>query len=206
MTNIESPETAATLPDRSTRWRTVLSNGALLVFAPIASFLLTFFVFQTYQVEGMSMETTLQNHDRLIVWKAPQTLAHATDRASIPNRYDIIVFKKDHVPGMMTSNGESQLIKRVIGLPGERVIVSDGNVMVYNGEHPEGFNPDAGQSYKVPPTPGDVDTIVPNDYVFVLGDNRVNSYDSPDFGTVPAKDIVGTLVMRVAPLGHAQTF
>lgn len=186
----------------------ILSTVAILVAAPIFAILLTMFVFQSYEVDGPSIEAMLDNHDRLIVLKLPRTVAKITRKPYIPNRYDIIIFNTSAVH-ILGEGEKTQLIKRVIGLPGERVVVKDGNVLVFNDEHPEGFNPDEGTKFEenLPDTTtGDVDTVVGENEIFVMGDNRVNSTDSRIIGPVPASDIVGRLVIRMFPLHDAQIF
>jgi signal peptidase I len=188
-------------------WRSALSTIAILIIAPLIAFTLTAFVFQSYEVDGPSMETTLQNHDRLIVVKVPRTIARITHHAYIPQRGDIVIFSKTED---FDFNGtqERQLIKRVIGLPGERVVVKDGTLTVYNKEHPEGFQPDRTMAYGkvITTTTGNVDVTVPADQIFVCGDNRTNSLDSRSFGPIPAKAIVGKLVLRIFPFSNAESF
>ena len=174
----------------------VLSTAGVLLLAPIAALIFTAFVFQFYRVDGPSMEQTLQNNDRLIVYKLPKTIANATNRDYLPGRNDIIVFNKLEEDG-----SKRQLIKRVIGLPGDRIVVSDNKVTLFNSEHPDGYDPDTGkehQPYTVP-TSGSDDRVVPEDQVYVMGDNRVNSLDSRSFGPIRAEDIIGKLAMRVFP-------
>lgn len=187
--------------------KSVLSTLAILIIAPLIALFLTAFVFQSYEVDGPSMESTLQNHDRLIVFKLPRTIASLTGNAYLPHRGDVVIFNK---AGLYDSSGnqEKQLIKRVIGLPGDRVVVKDGVFTVYNSEHPGGFDPDKTFPYGsvIGITPGNIDMIVPEGQIFVSGDNRTNSYDSRSFGTVPASDIVGKLEVRVFPFNKVKTF
>jgi len=180
----------------------------IVLAALLIAFSLTVFVFQSYEVDGPSMETTLDNRDRLIVWKVPRSLARISQKAYVPERGTIIVFKERNLPQLGSSSGEKQLIKRVIGLPGDRVLVQDGNVTVYNSQSPGGFNPDndVEWSSSIKSTTGNVDVLVEPDSVFVMGDNRGNSADSRMFGTVPSADIVGKLVLRIYPLTSAQVF
>jgi signal peptidase I len=183
-----------------------LSTILILLAAPLLAGFLMLFVFQSYEVDGPSMQTTLQNNDRLIVMKLPRTLARLTHHAYIPDRGDIIIFNEPS--GADASNTTKQLVKRVIGLPGERVVVKDGQVTVYNGPHPNGFNPDKTLPYGsvIGTTPGDIDLVVPKDQVFVCGDNRTNSFDSRYFGTVPADNIIGKLDLRVYPFSQFKIF
>jgi signal peptidase I len=195
-----SKNSAETPTAKHKGWRSVLSNAGLLVAAPLFAILLTMFVFQSYEVEGMSMEHTLQNKDRLVVLKIPRTVSRLTHNAYTPKRYDIIVFNSQLL--------QKQLIKRVIGLPGDRVVIADGHVTVYNAEHRAGYRPDTGQEYAagLPATPGRVDTFIGDNEVFVLGDNRSNSEDSSEFGPIPTSDIVGKLTMRLLPVRSFTTF
>ncbi len=93
------------------------------------------------------MQMNLQNNDRLIIWKVPRTIAKITNHAYIPARFDIVVFDKTTLPGLDGST-EKQLIKRVIGLPGERVVVRGGKVTIYNKDRSEGFDPDSGETFR----------------------------------------------------------
>lgn len=190
------------------KWGGAFYTIAIIIAAPLVALTLTSFVFQSYEVDGPSMETTLQNQDRLIVWKAPRTLANITNHTYIPERNDVIVFVKH---GLHESRGsqDKQLIKRVVGLPGDRVVVQDGNITIYNTENPDGYNPDLNQEFSeniASVTTGNVDIIVGEDEVFVCGDNRTNSLDSRAFGTVSANDIIGKLTIRIFPINNFQSF
>ncbi len=187
--------------------KSALSTIAILIAAPLIAITLTSLVFQSYEVDGPSMETTLQNQDRLIVWKVPRTLARVSRKHYIPQRNDIVVFVKHGISEIGTSD-DKQLIKRVIALPGERVVVRDGSITVYNSEHPDGFNPDKQGAYAInaPITTGEVDMVIPEGEVFVCGDNRSNSLDSRSFGPVGSDDIVGKLSYRVFPFNKARAF
>ncbi len=185
------------------------STIAIILGAILVAGLMMWFVFRSYQVDGPSMQTTLHNNDRLIIWKVPRTWARITGHTYIPNRGDIIVFAER---GLTTPDGNSkELIKRVIGLPGDRVVVENGKTRVYNTEHPDGFNPDTalpyGENLNLAMDPEEkIDENVGDNQVFVMGDNRNNSLDSRIFGPVDAKDIVGKLVLRVFPLSDAKRF
>lgn len=194
-------------PQQKEGLKGAVSTIALLLLAPVIAIFLTMFVFQSYQVDGPSMQETLHNADRLIVWKVPRTWARITRHNYIPNRGDVIIF--NHADGAaLEGNANKQLIKRVVALPGERVVVRDGILTVYNEEHPEGFSPDKTLPYGsvITDTPGNVDITVPEGSVFVAGDNRHNSLDSRYFGAVPAHDIVGKLGLRVYPFSDFDVF
>jgi len=185
-------------------FRSVFSTIMLFGSAFAIAILLNTFVIQSYQVDGQSMEHTLQNDDRLIVDKIPRTLSRITGHQYVPNRGDIIIFNISSLPGYV---GQKQLIKRVIGLPGERVVVHDGNVTVYNSQHPNGFDPDtAGKYQPVEPTGQEVDIRLQSDELFVCGDNRPNSEDSRYFGPIKTNQVVAKLVLRIMPLNNTKKF
>lgn len=187
--------------------RSVISTILILALAPIIAWLMITFVFQSYEVDGPSMEQTLHDKDRLIVLKTGKTFAEISNKHYIPKRYEVIIFVKHGLAELGTSQ-DKQLIKRVIGLPGERVVVKDGKITVFNKEHPNGFDPDNGKKYAetISFTNGTVDLTVPEGQVFVCGDNRGNSLDSRSFGAVESKDIVGKLVFRLFPINKAESF
>lgn len=186
--------------------KSISSTLALLVAAPLLALFLTAHVFQPYEVDGRSMETTLQHSDRLIVFKLPKTMANLFRGDYQPNRWDIVVFDKPR--RLSAPESTKHLIKRVIGLPGERVTIKDGLVTIYNKDLPEGFNPDLGQEYykSISSTSGNVDITVGQKEIFVLGDNRSNSSDSRVFGSIPDSIIVGRATARFIPIDTMQRF
>jgi signal peptidase I len=207
------PPTITRPPKRRGRegWRNVVSTFLILLLAPLVAIGLTLFVFQSYQVDGPSMEPTLQNNDRLIVLKLPKTWAKLTHHDYIPKRGDIIIFVENNLAALGQSTPK-QLVKRVVGLPGDRVVINNGKLTIYDKQYPNGFNPDTtlpyakGVASSTSVTTGNIDTVVPPGQVFVCGDNRTNSLDSRYFGTVPSSAIVGQLVLRIFPLGSAERF
>jgi len=195
----------------SGRFRRTLNNewlSAALFIAGVALvyFFIQGFLIRTYLVEGQSMETTLQNGDRLIIDKVPRTLARLTGHAYIPHRGDIIIFNQSGL--VIGSGGERQLIKRVVGLPGERVVVKNGSLIIYSQAQPGGYEPDKTGLYHIDAlsTAGNVDVTLAAGEIFVCGDNRANSEDSRYFGPVTADKVVGKLSLRFLPPGKAQKF
>jgi signal peptidase I len=204
------PEPAEREPvgDKNQLRRNIIATVAIIIAAPVVAILLTLYVFQQYQVDGISMRPTLQNANRLIVWKAPVTWAKITGNPWIPARGDIVIFNKNDLYGLSQSGTET-LIKRVIGLPGDHVVVKNGNLKIYNEAHPNGFQPRKALGFgkKIPKiTSGDVNLVVPPGEMFVCGDNRPNSLDSRIFGPVPVKNIIGELVLRITPLDEIEGF
>ena len=194
-------------PKKKSVLREVLSTIGILLMAFLVAIGLISFVFQSYQVDGPSMESTLQNQDRLIVWKAARTWSRITGHHYIPQRGDVIVFVENGLAQYNQDNSK-QLIKRVIGLPGDHVVIKDGKVTIFNSKHPNGFDPDTTLPYGkvIPYTSGNIDVTLAAGQLFVCGDNRPDSLDSRTFGYINADQIVGKLVVRVFPLDKVKTF
>jgi signal peptidase I len=175
------------------------------------AFLLNTFVFQSYNVFGASMKPTLDTNDRLIINKLPKTFLELQGQNYIPKRGQIIVFKSN-MPSSLTNKNE-HLVKRVVGLPGDRVVVRDGELTIYNSTNPRGFNLSdiinfSGKGPKSP-TYGNIDTVVKKNEVFVAGDNRIgnNSLDSRNgLGNISVKSIEGPVYIRVYPFNEFKFF
>lgn len=164
------------------------------------------FVFQMYVVNGPSMEATLQTGDRLLVNKLPIAFAHSRGQQYLPPRGSLIVFEN---PLLELQKDEAFIVKRVVGLPGERVVVKEGAVTVFNTQHPSGFKPD--KTFDMAPkfTDGNVDITVPDDEIFVIGDNRRGplSFDSRNgLSTIPLRLVQGQVVSRIFPFNHVRGF
>lgn len=190
-----------------------LKDGiGLIIFiagVTVGTLLINAFVFRSFNVEGPSMETTMYTGDRLIVNRLPVTMAQLQNKPYTPERGQVIVFKN---PNFNPSVGhEEYVVKRVIAFAGERVVVKDGSVTVYTADKPEGFDPDPEVNHGEPgqPTSGDVDTVVQEGTIFVMGDHREGSFscDSRNcMGTIPLFDIIGPVGLRIYPFDKIRTF
>lgn len=178
-----------------------------IVAVLVGTVLINTFVFRSFNVEGPSMEKTLYTGDRLIVDRVPVTWAELQNKPYVPNRGQVIVFKN---PQYTAGNPDEYIVKRVIAFPGERVVLASGHYTVYNGEHPNGFNPDdANHGEPGSPTSGEGDWTVPEGTLFVSGDHRQGnySYDSRNgLGFIPYYDVVGPVAMRIFPFTGIRTF
>ena len=139
--------------------------------------LINSFIFQSFTIVGGSMENTLHDGDKVIISRLPTTWASLTNSVYTPKRGEVIVFKN---PQYTAGMKDQYIIKRVIAFAGEKVTVKDGKVTVYNSEYPNGFNPD--ENFNNEPksyTDHNGTWIVPENEIFVMGDNREgsNSYD-----------------------------
>jgi signal peptidase I len=194
----------------SSGWRDIISTIGILLTALVVAILMISFVFRSYQVDGPSMQNTLQNNDKLIIWKVPRTWASITHHAYIPKRGDIVIFTESGLSQFGQSDTK-QLIKRVIGLPGDRVVVSNGVYTIYNKQHPNGYDPDKTLPYfnygkTMPVTSGDLNVTLGANQLFVSGDNRPDSLDSRAFGPINADQLIGKLIIRVFPVNAGKLF
>jgi signal peptidase I len=179
-----------------------LSLLQLVVGAFVLAFVINKVIFQSYEVFGQSMAPTLHDGDRLIINKLGKSWSSILGNQYLPERGEIIVF---HNP----NNEEVQLVKRVIGLPGDTVVVTSGRIVVYAPDNLNGIDFDQEFGLSLSPTVGDVDLKVPDGELFVTGDNRGpgGSLDSRnELGTVPLNDVVGDLAFRIYPLNSVHKF
>jgi signal peptidase I len=158
-----------------------------IALSAVLAFGIRTFVAEARYIPSGSMLPTLEINDRLIIDKVSYRLAN-------PGRGDIVVF--DPTDELLKQNYKDAFIKRVIGLPGERVEVRDGKVFV-NGKmlDKETYINDK-PNYRWGPE------VVPQGQYLVLGDNRNNSYDSHFWGFVPKERIIGRAVVRFWPIGR----
>jgi signal peptidase I len=157
---------------------------ALIIIVPFRMFIAEPFV-----VSGSSMLPNFHDKDYLII----DRISYYTGQ---PQRGDVIVLK-------YPKDTSQFFIKRIIGLPGESLQVSQGYITIYNKAHPEGLRlmepylPNQAETFGRP----DKITLGTDEY-YVFGDNRTASSDSRVWGILPRNDIVGKVWLRVFPLGR----
>jgi len=191
-------------------FKDILSLIAFVICVVVGTLIINTFVFRSYNVVGPSMERTLYTGDRLIVNRLPVTWASIRGTSYQPERGQVIVFKN---PRFNLGNEDEYIVKRVIGLPGERVTLQDGHYVIYNDAHPEGFDPDtANHGEPGSPTSGTADEVVPAGELFVSGDHRQGNFSfdsrngSEGMGTIPLYDVVGPVSMRIFPFNKMRAF
>jgi signal peptidase I len=176
--------------------RRALGWVAVLAIAACVALLLRIFVVQTFYVPSVSMSPTLKVGDRIIVNKLAYRL-HGVGRG------DIIVFRAPARVRTECGDDIADLVKRVVGLPGETISDKAGKVYVNGKVLPQPWLPKNDSNTRTLPFPPV--HIGPNDY-FVMGDNRMYSCDSRFWGTVSRSAIIGKVEMRIWPLGRIHFF
>ncbi len=182
---------------------------ALLIFVLVRAVVLNF------RVEGHSMDTSLQNNEMLLVNRNAYLSIDQdkwfgwipfvdTDEGDTwypfgtPERGDIIVLN----PPGEASNSDKPYIKRVIGLPGDTIEIHDDGVYI-NGVRLDESYIDEGNLSRCSPAAQYCGPIeIPEGYVYVMGDNRMNSEDSRYFGLVPIDNIIGKAWITYWPVGE----
>lgn len=156
----------------------------VIIISCIIALFITTFVKPTI-VKQHSMSPTLNNNDFLLINRFLY-------KRGAPERGDIVVFKSN----MKTENGSDKLlIKRVIAIPGERLVISEGLVYIDGKLLEEDYIPNI-------ITSGEIDLVIPKNKLFAMGDNRGNSLDSrdPGLGLVDEEAIIGKAFLRLFPI------
>jgi signal peptidase I len=166
--------------------RVAIEWGAILVVAVVAAILIRSFVVQPFFIPSGSMEPTLKIGDRVLVNKLSYDF-HSVHRG------DIVVFTK---PPNDFSPGVKDLIKRVIGLPGESISAQNGEIDINGRPLHESWLPRGVTTQNFGPV------VIPKGRYFMMGDNRGDSADSRVFGPVPSKLFIGRAFALVWPLSR----
>src|SRR3989344_8575474 len=160
------------------------------LLAGVTIFLIRYYLFKPFYVKGQSMEPNFFEKEYLII-------DEISYRFREPERGEVIVFR-------YPENPKEYFLKRIIGLPGETIKITEGKIYIYNQTHPEGVAIDEKYLTDSVKTSGDKIKVLGKNEFFVLGDNRENSYDSRRFGPVDRSLIVGRTWLRGWPLNRMQ--
>lgn len=178
------------------------------VFLTLILFVIARFSLQNFKVDGVSMQPTLQSGELILVDKISYRFNNG-----YPSRGDIIVF---HAPKSTGQEGKD-FIKRVIGLPGDKITIKtvdktihvfvDGKMLsepYINGPMTDGSLPTAGCTISTVPTAKtqSCSTTVPPNDIFVMGDNRNDSYDSRAWGPLNHSAIIGRALVAYWPISR----
>ena len=185
----QPPSVAAVPAARASTASSLLRELAEVVVLAVILYFGISFAVQTVHVEGLSMFATLDDNDYLIANKIDYRL-HA------PQRGDIIILRPP-------TDNSKDFIKRVIALPGERLLIRDGIVYINGHKLDEPYLPEAWTVMSNWPPDGSVSgKVVPANQYFVMGDNRNRSQDSRSFGFISRDRIDGRAWFRIWPLDH----
>lgn len=177
-----------------------------MLTALVIAVLIKTFLVQPFWIPSESMLPTIEVNDRVMVNKLAFQLGE-------PSRGDIVVFRDPAEPEIEESipeavirsvleaigirtRGRDDLIKRVIGLPGETVTIEDNQVLIDGSPIEESYLPNGVSMADEGPF-----EVGPEE-VFVMGDNRQFSFDSRRFGTIPYQDLIGRAFITIWPMSH----
>jgi signal peptidase I len=165
-------------------------TAEVVIIALITVVLIRTFIAQPFLVSGASMEQTFHNGNYLLI-------DELTYRFREPTRGEVIVFK------YVSENGEDKeyFIKRIIGLPGETLTIADNQITITT---PTGETKTLDENYlgSTTRTFGEKTITLGADELFVMGDNRTNSYDSRNWGPLKREHIVGIARLRLFPFSQ----
>lgn len=149
-----------------------------------------FFLIQPFFVKGSSMEPNFEDGEYLII----NELVY---KINPPRRGEAVVFR-------YPSDPKEYYIKRIIGLPGETIEISDEHIKIYNQTAPDGFILDESKYLpKNDVTIGEYKIILKDSEYFVLGDNRQASFDSRRWGPLREEYLIGRVWLRAWPIARA---
>ncbi|HPN96515.1 MAG TPA: signal peptidase I [Candidatus Moranbacteria bacterium] len=177
---------------------------AFIIIVPVRVFL-----FQPFFVQGASMEPNFEDGEYLIInefgYKKTSVGAEGNDFFTIEpfkdvERQEVIVFR-------YPLDTRKFFIKRVIGLPGEKIEIKNNQVKIFNDKNPNGFVLDENVYLdKTVKTNGDMTVNLEKDEYFVMGDNRQFSSDSRVWGPIKEKHVIGKVLLRAWPVNKASIF
>ncbi len=169
----------------------IIEYAKIIVTALVISFLLRAYVAEARYIPSESMLPTLKIGDRLIVDKISFEINGINDL----QRGDIVVFDP---PASFKSKDDIPLIKRVIGLPGETIAIKNGIVYINGAPLDEPYILEKPKNDFKP-------YVIPENNIFLMGDNRNNSSDSRYWGPLPVQNVIGKAEFRYYPFNHIGT-
>jgi signal peptidase I len=176
-------------------WRKIWEFVKIIIVSLVIILPIRYFIIQPFYVKGASMEPNFHDHEYLII-------DEISYRFKAPQRGDIVVFRYPYDP-------QEYFIKRVIGLPGEKVAIKDGSIYIFNEKNPNGEKLDekayldaSVQTYDLK----EATVELTKDEYFVMGDNRNASKDSRSFGPLNKSFLTGRVWLRGWPIKRATAF
>jgi signal peptidase I len=167
-------------------WETIqVAVIALVVVLVVRNFLI-----QPFFVQGSSMVPNFNDGDYLII-------DELTYRFREPERGEVVVF-------LFPQNKSNYFIKRIIGLPNEKILIKEGKIVIHNNQYLDGLV--LNEEYISSQTPGDIEISLKENEYFMLGDNRYLSYDSRSWGVLLEENIIGLARFRLWPINDVKAF
>ena len=173
-------------------WKEIMSWILTIVAAVAIAMVVRTFIFEPVRVDGHSMDDTLSDGEIMFVTKYEYTSVFGSAIFGEPQRFDIVIC---HYP----DRGNTNFVKRVVGLPGDTVEIKSDGYLYVNGEKYEETYLTHRPNYTMK------EYTVPEGYYFVLGDNRSNSNDSHIIGPISRSMIVGHVRQIVFPFNNWRT-
>ncbi|HLC94270.1 MAG TPA: signal peptidase I [Patescibacteria group bacterium] len=164
----------------------VMDTLETVIFIASIFVVIYLFIMSPHQVKGASMEPTFQSSDYILTSKISY-------RTGAPQRGDVIVFKSP-------KNPDIDYIKRIIAAPGDKILIKDFEVYVNGTLLEEQYIASKTSLFPGGFVQEGVEVVVPENYLFAMGDNRPRSSDSREFGFIPMKDVIGKVFFRYFPL------
>ncbi|PIU99253.1 signal peptidase I [Candidatus Wolfebacteria bacterium CG03_land_8_20_14_0_80_36_15] len=169
----------------------IVEVGLIAVITVVA---VRHFLVQPFVVSGRSMEPNFAHGDYLLT-------DEISYRYRTPQRGEVVVFRSP-------TDNKSFFIKRIIGLPNEKIVINDNKITIFNEESPEGIVLDEPYTNLVfssaPVNIGNLEISLKNEEYFVLGDNRLESFDSRAWGPLQKSAIVGLVRLRLWPISKVK--
>jgi len=173
-------------------WMSLISIAALVLVCMS-------YIVGTFTVDGVSMLPTLHDRSVHLLVKVQSTLSKVNGSEYVPKLGTIVVVQKDdnNLFDPIAAAEKHYVVKRVVGLPGERVTVKSGKILIYNDQYKEGFEPDASFKWThllLGSEQFNIDITLKDSELFVVGDNRDESIDSRFYGPINTSQVIGSVV------------
>ena len=164
------------------KWILLFISALVLIFIVVP--ILLSLSYKSWEINGPAMEPNYQNGQYVL----------ATTHYTNPTIDSVVIIKPNKFGQLVQPK---YVVKRIAALPGDRVVINNNSLTVYNSQHPNGYNPTSSFVSSNVNIAGNVDLTVPAGHVYVLGDNRPLSLDSRDYGPIPDSNIVGKVIVKL---------
>ena len=181
------------MTNSSKKSTSILKDLKNLIIWVIIALIIRWQVIEPRWIPSGSMLPTLQIQDKILVEKLSTKINLKDNLFNLKD--NIVVFKPPETLIKAGYDSDIALIKRVIGIPGDKIEVKDGNLYL-NDEKQNKFITDRNINYSIGPL------VVPKNTLWVMGDNRNNSLDSHVWGPLPSEKVIGRAFLRYWPLNH----